>query len=215
MPFDLNNFIAARPWVYHLTSNSNFPTIREQRRLESASELIAKANLPELLRRRRPSHKPIRVNGVEIQLRDQAPLHAANIAFENGWQLPDLIEELNKLVFFWPGTAIGPSPYGRRHFARYKAENPVLVRVSTRDLIAENSGVEPLFCRFNSGSPRYSNGRASPRGSGTFVTSDRFAGRPSEVVELTFPVSVRLPKRTEYGSIPDGPWVDLEGVSAS
>ena len=244
MPFDLNTFIGARPWVYHLTSKDNFPTIRQQRRLESASELIGKANLPELLRRRRPTHISIRVAEADIQLRDQAPLHAANIAFEDGWQLPDFIEQLNKLVFFWPGSATGPSRYGRRHFDRYESENPVLLRnsrttdslpaaksaeflilvvppkaacallrVSTRDLITDNSGVEPMFCRFNSGSPRYSNGRASPRGPGTFVSSDRFAGRPSEVVELTFPGSVKLPKRTEYGSTPDGPWIELESVS--
>src|SRR5579864_8684024 len=209
MPFALRTFSAARPYAYHLTSRDNLRLIREECCLECASGLIVRAGRPELLRQRRRRHILIRVREADIQLRDQAPLHEANIAFQDGWQLGDLVEELNRLVFFWPGTAYGPNLYGRRHFARYQNENPVLVRIATAALMAQNPEATPLFCCFNSGAPRYSGGRASPRGRNTFVPANHFSGGLSDVVELTFPDRVLLPTSTEYGSTPDGPWYDL------
>ncbi len=151
MPFVLDAFVAKRPYCYHLTSRVNLSFIRETRRLDCAATLIALAGRPELLRSRRDEHVPLAVNGAKLLLRDQAPLHAGNISFFGGWQLGDLINSLNERVFFWPGNADRPSEYGRRHFARYELENPVLLRVNTAGLLAENPTVPPLFCRFNSG----------------------------------------------------------------
>lgn len=161
------------------------------------------------MRYRRPKHVLIRVHGADVQLRDQAPLHAANVAFADGWQLEDLVEALNRRVFFWPGTSRGPNDYGVRHFARYQSEGPVILRTSTAALLRQNQESTPLFCRFNSGSPRYSGGRASPRGADIFVVADRFCGGLSDVVELTFPNEVRLPIDTEWSCSPSGPWRSL------
>ena len=209
MPFALHAFSVARPYAYHLTSRNNLRLICDAGCLESAAELIVSAARLELLRQRRTDPTLIQVRGAAVQLRDQAPLHAANIAFEDGWQLGDLVEQLNSLVFFWPGTARGPNASGRRHFARYRDENPVLLRVGTTRLITQNPGITPLFCRFNSGSPRYSGGRASPRGRDTFASSDHFLGGLSEVVEFTFPTRVLLGSSTEFSYTPDGPWHKL------
>jgi hypothetical protein len=209
MPFTLQAFSAMRPYAFHLTAEENLRSIRERGRLESASLLMDQAGRPELLRLKRSKHVSVFISGVEIQLRDQAPLHAANVAFEQSWGFADLVEELNKLVFFWPGKIEGPNQYGRRHFDRYRSESPVLLRVRTDALIARNSDIIPLFCRYNSGSPRYSGGNPSPRGPSTFLSVADFPGRPGHVVELTFPGRVALPNSAEFGFTPDGPWHNL------
>jgi hypothetical protein len=129
------------------------------------------------------------------------------MALAGGWNFEDLVEALNERVFFWPGTEHGPIDYGLRHFARYESECPLTIRVRTDDLFEANPRSIPEFCDRNSGSPRYSGGRASPRGPDTFVMASRFTGAPSRVVELTFTGSVRLPEVWQVGTRPDGPWL--------
>ena len=123
-----------------------------------------------------------------------------------GWSFGDFVEALNHRVFFWPGAADGPNPYGRRHFGRYLAEGPVLMRVKTWELLRANRDSIPEFCRYNSGSPRYSGGRPSPRGPETFLAASSFRSPPSEVVELVFRNVAALPDLWEVGTSPDGPW---------
>jgi hypothetical protein len=206
MAFRLDVFAVARPFMYHLTSAANVVRICEVGKLESASALMYQAQRPDLLRKRRSEHTQVTVEGHEVWLRDQAPLHAANVAFAEGWDFGDLVETLNRMVFFWAGNASGLSDYGRRHFERYRFEEPVLLRVPTTDLIVSNLTSQPLFCRYNSGSPRYSGGRASPRGPETFVGPSAFIGGPAAVVELAFIQCAHLPASTEYGFDPMGPW---------
>lgn len=176
-------------------------------RIDSAAALILKDGQKELLRRRRTRHVTVRANGWEVSLRDQRPLHRGNLALYGGWSFGDLVEALNSRVFFWPGTTEGPIDYGRRHFARYVVERPVLVRVKTFELLDANDYASAQFCKFNSGSPRCSKGRPSPRGPDTFVAATRFAISPSEVVELVFLGAAVLPASMEFGFSPDGPWV--------
>lgn len=137
------------------------------------------------------------------------PLLEGNVALKEGWQFGDLVEALNRLVFFWPGNTLGPNDYGRRHFEHYRHEHPVIIRTPTKDLFAWNATITPLFCAFNSGSPRWSAGVPGPRGPDTFLPAERFSRRLSEVVELMFLDHVRLPERAETGLLPDGPWNNL------
>ena|SRR5712691_7943752 len=98
-----------------------------------------------------------------IVVRDQAPLHEGNLSLPRGYTFEDFIESLNGRIFFWPGSAAGPIPHGIRHFERYEQECPVILRVEFQSLLHANPGAEPLYCRYNSGSPRCSNGKKSPR----------------------------------------------------
>lgn len=209
VPFELKAFVTRWPYAYHLTSDSNIASICGGGRLESASTLLIRAGCQELLRQKRTRHTQIRVNGMDLSLRDQVPLHEGNVALKDGWQFSDLIEALNRLVFFWPGSAVGPNAYGCRHFKHYKHEGVVIIRVPMLDLFALNVEVAPLFCAFNSGSPRCSAGKPSPRGTETFLPAGRFSRPLSKVVELTFPDNVRLPKSAESALSPDGPWTTL------
>jgi hypothetical protein len=182
--------------------------IRATHQLECADRLIKKADRPDLLRSHRPTSQQIDLNGKNVRLQSQRPLHSGNIQFEGGWKLEDLIERLNGLVFFWPGTEAKPVKSGRNHFesTSWSKLRPVVLRSSTVELFETNPRIAPLFCLFNSGSPRFSQGRPSPRGPSTFLSEDQFPGNRSEVVELVFPLEVDLPERTEYATSLNGSW---------
>jgi hypothetical protein len=85
--------------------------------------------------------------------------------------------------------------------------DPVILRVRTEALLRENPA--PLFCRFNSGAPRCSNGKKSPRGPDTFLPADQFTGTCGDVVELTFLHGVALPACSNYRDVPSEPWRKL------
>jgi hypothetical protein len=143
-------------------------------------------------------------------VRDQKPLHTGNTGLMGGWDFEQLLSHLNGRVFFWPGSAKGrPIPYGERHFQRYADESPIILRLATTDLLSLNPHVPPEFCRYNSGSPRCTQGLPSPRGPETFVTCEHANFRPASVVEVTFPGVVRIPSSAQLGDSTGGPWRPL------
>jgi hypothetical protein len=174
-----------------------------------ASKLLLQSGRTDLLRVRRPRHELITVTGIVVWVRDQAPLHRGNLRLPKGYSFEDFIESLNARVFFWPGTAAGPIAYGVRHFERYKDEHPIIIRASFSSVVLVNPGGEPRFCRYNSGSPRCSYGEKSPRGPNTFLHAAQFRATPSEAVEVTFDTDVTLPKGSQCGEAPAGPWRTL------
>lgn len=206
MALDVATFAKTRPYSYHLTSHRNLRSIERHCRIDSAVTLILKDGRTELLRQRRLEHLVVNLAGRKVWLRDQAPLHRGNLTLEGGWSFDHLVEALNSRVFFWPGAENGPNDYGRRHFGRYLAERPLIIRVRTAELLDANKESPAEFCRHNSGSPRYSVGRPSPRGPNTFLTAAHFPGPPSKVVELTFSGAAVLPGSWDVGPSPDGPW---------
>ncbi len=204
---DVDWFLTIRPYAYHLTDRQNIRIIRKQGALLSASKLAKRPSEKAALTARRTGS----ILMEEVHIRDQRPLHRGNVEFAPGFTFEQLLELLNSLVFFWPGPrdeAKGPIDYGWRHFGRYQAESPVILRTRTADLIAENAH-EALVCPYNSGSPRCSYGRKSPRGPQTFRPIANFAGTPSKVVEIAFSETARLPSSTEMGDEPVGPWGSL------
>ena len=193
MPFDLDDFVRLRPMLFHLTARENLPLIQARMRLHSAAALMELAGDTSFLRRRRPEAHRLRRDGATVAvLRDQAPLYEGNVALEGGWAFDDLVQSLNERVFFWPGTEKGPSDYGRRHFARYRDEGPVVLCIPTAELFEHSDA--PTFCKYKSGAPRWSGGVASQRGPDTFVASGKAPFRASNVVEVTFSKGVALPR---------------------
>jgi hypothetical protein len=210
MPFTLQDFAAKRPCVFHLTARSNLDLLRKQHILSSASLLFEEADCPNWLSEKRRKHVEVAVAGRKVIVRDQAPLHLGNMKLDDGWSFGDFIAHVNQRVFFWPGGKDGLLiDYGRRHYERYAEEAPVILRINTAELFATNDSVVPEFCRFNSGSPRCSNGKKSPRGANTFVTCDTADFGGGKVVEVTFPGRVTLPNAVEVGDSPNGPWTRL------
>jgi hypothetical protein len=209
MTIDLGAFSELRPYLFHLTAAENLPRIRRTRVLESTAALVQRANRPELLDVKRRSHVRLTIDGDEVILRDQAPLHAGNILFNDDCTFAQFVGQLNARVFFWPGDEDGPIPYGLRHFARYESESPAILRVSFTGLMTANPGLNPLFCRYNSGSPRWSRGAAAPRGAATFVPAAEASFRLSEVVEVTALNLVQLPDDTLWSERLSRPWKSL------
>ncbi len=209
MPFSLTAFAKIRPYSYHLTADVNLDRIRRTGVLRTAKSILEDGGYFESIRTRRTEHRLVQNATDTISVRDQSPLHRGNLNLEDGFSFEDLVLMLNSRVFFWPGTVVGPTDYGVRHFHRYVAESPVILRVPTVELLEANPSLMPMFCRYNSGSPRCTSGRKSPRGKGTFVNNTSFDGSPSEVVELTFEGTVVLPASTGIGSKPTGPFSPL------
>jgi hypothetical protein len=140
-------------------------------------------------------------------LKDQRPLIAANMELSAGWALGEFVQYLNSFTYFWPGQDRGPIGPGQRLWDRYEAEGPIVVRIPTNDLLRENRGLQPEFCPFNSGAPRYHSGRPARRGPHLFTAASEFPRRASEVVEVAFRGDVTLPPTTLVRSA--GGWDSL------
>lgn len=125
---DVNRYSEIRPYLYHLTGQSNLHFIRMEGALFCTEELMYRAGRSGLLRTRRLNHEPIEINASRVTLRDQRPLCSGNIELRDGFLFADFVEALNARVFFWPGKDDGPVPSGKNHFARYKGENPAILR---------------------------------------------------------------------------------------
>ncbi len=156
----LRDVVRVRPFAFHFTAQENVGRIRETRRLECSRLLIEKASGRYDREGPRPQHRPINVAGQAVLLRDQAALHPANMECHSGFSLADLCEYLDSHVFFWPGTEAGPISHGWSFAERYVGEALAVLRVRTEALFGASA---PLFCRFNSGAPRWSRGRLLPR----------------------------------------------------
>jgi Family of unknown function (DUF7002) len=179
MAFSHEAFVRLRPFLFHLTHRNNIDVIAQVRTLHCAATVMREAGDVAFLRRKRDVSMNFQSGARLINLRDQQPLYAGNIRLQGGWSFQDVIQSLNERVFFWPGTSGGPINHGHRHYERYAHESPIIVRVSTAELYAANPGSDPLFCRYNSGSPRCSNGRGSPRGPNTFLSAGEVDFTPS------------------------------------
>ena len=202
-------YVKTRPYLYHLTDSANISRMARTRRIDPAAALFERAARLDMVRRKRDRHERISIGRDVIAIRDQAPLHEGNLSLPTGYTFEEFVESLNSRVFFWPGAAVGPISYGTRHFERYENEAPAILRLTFASLLSANTFANPMFCRYNSGSPRCSYGVKSPRGPRTFVPAAEFEGTPGQVVEVTFDCQLVLPSDTEVGSRPSGPWRPL------
>ncbi len=174
-------------------------------RLQCATAIMKAGGCSRFVRQRREGSLVVRVGAEDVHVRDQDPLRRNNMCLRD-CSFEDWVAHLNGLVFFWPGRACGPTGPGQRHFDRYATERPALIRVPTTDLFEANPDVSPRFSCYNSGAPRWSGGRPSPRGPGTFAFGAQFAHGVSRVVEVVYYCSALLPATAELGDAPQGPW---------
>jgi hypothetical protein len=208
MPFDIASYSKLRPFLYHLTHRENLPQLQVSMRLESAERLLKSCGQTEQVRNRRERSAVLKIDSNSVRVTDQVPLYAANIEFEAGWDFDRLIAHLNQFVFFWSGNEDGPVAHGQRHFRRYSQEQPVMLRVPFASLVSSNR-CTPLFCRYNSGSPRCVRGRKSPRGNSTFLEAPACDFARSDVVEVAFKGFVWLPVDIQFHN-DRREWVPLE-----
>jgi hypothetical protein len=212
LPIAFTQLTRLRPIAYHTTTLRAVERIRATRRLESTTRMLTGTPYEHLLRGRRARGSVVRVGEHVVEIRDQKPLVLASLELEEGWQLQDLLDELNGRVFLWAGTAKGPGQRGLGHFQKYHAEgDAAVVRVPLPELQKANAA-SPLFVtRVNSGSARHHGGKPARRGPGTFVPLDRAPFPAREVIELSYREIAVLPKSTEWARDLGGPWEPLFG----
>ena len=215
MGFSEETYAQLRPYLYHSTNRDNVARIVATRRLESAASLLELANRKDALIKPRRQSLPMRIDGYQAILCDRSPLHEKNIRFTNGWAFSEFVKYVNEHVFFWSGWERGLVDYGLRHFERYSSERPIILRVPFLSLRDQNPGAATLFCRYNSGSPRWSGGRPSPRGPETFQHALTCDFTPGQVVEVVFRDSVALSRDVEFANGFSGPWRPFESVLPS
>ena len=209
MPFTLPQLLRCRPHLLHLTAASNLPSITRTRQLRCANAFLSGAGLATRSSERRLEHLTIPASEGDALLRDQKPLIEGAIAFEKGWDLARFIQYVNQHVFFWPCRPSGPMDPGMNHFERYRSESPVLLRVPTASIDTTNL----RFSRYNSGAPRCSGGKYSPRGGNTYLPAVDFEGTASEVVEVVVVGACALPRDAEVSDNPAGPWRLLQSAA--
>ena len=198
MAFIEDAFVSLRPYLYHTTSDNNLVGIIGARRLKSAGLLLLESDRYPELEIQRLAYHPIRTGHGHAWLQTQRPLHAGNIDFRDSYSLEDVVRMLNSRVFFWPGSEAGPIDYGTRHRDANKWPSAAaMLRMRTADVFRLAVSNPPQFCQYNSGSPRCSKGKKSPRGSKTFSTADSYAKSPGSVKEVVFDNHVDLPASTE------------------
>jgi hypothetical protein len=191
---NLRTYLELQPMLYHGTARSNLPCIQHERVLYSAAALA-----PDRCQAVRAREEVVKRGAHINTLRDQLKLHPGNVALKGGWSWRNLLSALNSRVFFWPGDQDRANAHGRAFIAAYRnrGQVPVMLRIAFCDLLHANPGAQAYFCSSNSGAPRTSAGRRSPRGPDTFQTTEEWVGRPSRVAEVSFVGKVALPQSAE------------------
>lgn len=195
--FSIAQYAALRPMLWHLTHSNNLDLIRKSRVLMPAELLAHAAQASPRRDRQITPGRPV--------LRDQKLLHEKCIAFEEGFSMDDLLRELARRVFFWPGWADRPVKSGQNAINIYGISD-VLIRIPFLEIAEANT---PYFSRCNSGATRMQQGKAVPRGPSTFLEAIQCDFPPSKVVEVTFINSVTLPQTAEVARSLTGPWETL------
>ena len=209
---EISEFIRKKEFLYHLTNRDNFEKIKATKELLSTEAIINLSSFDEnerneFLSQRRKTHEIIEIGEDKYHIRDQRPISILNLVkcLTSGFSVKDFFKMLNCRVFFWPTIQRLNS-----HYKRYSSESPIIIRVSTEELLRINPHSE--FCRLNSGATRsnsHLNGAPPERGNGTFLPADEFKYTVGKVAEVTFPGSCKLPRSIYIGESPDGPWEEV------
>lgn len=205
MAFNLSDLTDLSPFLYHVTYKKSLERIKRLQSLESAAKLMIAGGKTEWLRKRRDSLISFYIGSDRIILTDQKPINENNIEFQGGWCLPDLIEAINRRVFFWRGPESGLLYSNKGHFGKYQNEGHelVFIRASFVEVNELNAVNGPEVCKYNSGAARQNQGNRIPRGPDTFIKSEQSSFMRRDVQEVVFQDHVKLPEKTQ---ICDGSW---------
>ena len=135
MVIDVSAFATTYPILWHLTMEPNLQRIERTQTLESAVSLVRAAGNERWLRRRRPAAQALTI-GAETVAQRPGSLDEGAIQLGGGWTFERVVEEINRRVDFWPGTA-GPCRAGHARTARCSA-----VRQAARRRRAEGRAPE-------------------------------------------------------------------------
>src|SRR5688500_16598594 len=134
----IEHFLRLRPFLYHLTHQSNVDSILESGRLESTVKLAERVQLADrenFLRQRRGENVIIHNDLASFVIRDQAQIieEVLRRSLEPSCTYEQFISLLNSKIFFWPtrNDVI-------KHYGTYEAEQPRVLRFRTAEIFALN-----------------------------------------------------------------------------
>jgi hypothetical protein len=194
---------------YHVTAVVNLESLRLSATLLPAATLFQLSDRRDLLNCRRTRDVGLRLQDQEVLVRNQIPLDPDSIDLDLTETLGGYVAFLNAHVFFWPGTALGPTQDGMRMFRRTSGLNSAMIRVASRSLLEANDGARVRLSTCNTGASWIVNEVKSQRGPSVFQLVERFAEPPSKIEEISFLGSVHLPKDSEYCTSFDLLWQSL------
>jgi hypothetical protein len=197
LPVNLEPIITHWTHCYHVTAVVNLRGIRRSRVLFPAATLFRSTDQSDLLSCRRTRDLQLRFQNQEILVRNQTPLDPDHIDLGSTETFEEYVACLNTYVFFWPGTASGPTLDGARMFRQTVGVKSALTRVPTRSLfeVNEHSIIHLSTC--NTGASWLQEGKKSQRGIGVFQRAESFAEPPERIEEIMFRGSVNLPDDSE------------------
>ena len=209
VPVNLEAIIGHWTHCYHVTAVVNLQSLRRSATLLPAATLFRTTDRSDLLSLRRTHDVRLRVQGHEILVRNQAPLDPDSVEVGATETLEDYVTCLNAHVFFWPGTASGPTPDGVRMFQRTTGVTSAIVRVPSRSLLEanESSLIDVSTC--NTGASWVVDGKKSQRGLDVFQHAECFTDSPARIAEISFRGPVSLPDDSECSTGLGRPWHSL------
>lgn len=212
-PVKLETIIAHWTYCYHVTAVVNLQSLRRSPILLPAATLFRRMDRSDLLNVRRTHDVGLRLQGQEILVRNQAPLDPDSIDVGSTETLEDYVTCLNAHVFFWPGTASGPTLDGVRMLQRTAGVTSAIIRVPSRSLLEANdrSLIDVSTC--NTGASWVVEGKKSRRGLGVFQRAECFADLPSRIAEISFRGPVSLPADSEWSIDFGRQWHSLFAVT--
>ena len=214
-PVNLEPIIIYWTHCYHVTAVVNLRGIRHLRVLFPASTLFRKMERSELLSCRRTHDVQLRFQNQEILVRNQAPLDPDHIDLGSAEKFEEYVACLNTHVFFWPGTASGPTPDGVRMFRRTAGVKSAMIRVPSRSLMEANEGSMVHLSTCNTGASWIGEGKKSQRGIGIFQRAESFSEPPDRIQEILFRGSVNLPDDSECSTRVGQRWRSLFAQTSS
>jgi hypothetical protein len=183
---------------YHVTATMNLRSICHLGLLLPATTLFRLTNREDLLNGRRTQDVRLQLRGLQVLVRNQIPLDPDSIDV----CLPETFESyvacLNERVFFWPGTASGPTEDGVKMFQPTFGVNSAIIRIPSCSLFESNAGTLPHLSTCNTGAVWIMNGEKSRRGGCVFQNLASFEDSPGKIEEISIVGPVNLPDDSEY-----------------
>jgi hypothetical protein len=195
---NLESIIGRWTHCYHVTAAINLQFIRRFGTLLPAATLFRLTDRGDLLNCRRIQDVRLRLQGLEVLVRNQIPLDPGSIDVGLKETFEGYVASLNERVFFWPGTTLGPTQDGMRMFQQTSQVNSAMIRVPSRSLFDSNEGSPIHLSTCNTGASWIVNGKKSQRGPNVFQNAGSFVEPAGRIEEISIIGSVSLPDDSEY-----------------
>lgn len=192
-----DEIVSLWPFCYHVTFASNLASIRKTGVIRPAAELLEAAGVGRP-QGRRLSERRLRIDGLEVCIRNQRALDPEALQLGEDERLEHFLSYLDRRTYFWPGDTAGPVRDGQRMIDAHGDDLPAaIIRIPTRSLIDANLPRVLCVAAVNTGAAWHGGGRSARQLRSAVVQLADFAGDLRLIVECSFDGAAALPAPTE------------------